>query len=159
MVKWVQVTLHVSVWVEMQIFSPTAWMTASRSTWACELKWKIRKNWKWYDGSRSTWACELKFSPAILTVSSLHVTLHVSVWVEILCQMIYLKHELVTLHVSVWVEIKLWIFAQTNYRVTLHVSVWVEIKDVFARNARHPSHAPRERVSWNPLWSYSWQNS
>ena len=76
------VTLHVSVWVEIGVFAifvkfftshapreRVSWNMPlsiklhfkSGSTWACELKWMslnclLRPRW-----SRSTWACELKF--------------------------------------------------------------------------------------------------
>mgnify|MGYP006972940553 CR=1 FL=1 len=57
------VTLHVSVWVEMQNGLQASRIKKSRSTWACELKWqKLRKNLQ-RKRSRSTWACELKFTP------------------------------------------------------------------------------------------------
>ena len=83
------------------------------------------------------------------------VTLHVSVWVEMIFPIAYLKKSLVTLHVSVWVEIYLqkWCSRCINchaprervswnfychvlpicYLVTLHVSVWVEINPVVSR--------------------------
>ena len=79
--------------------------TASRSTWACELKlflyvvllnWpchapRERVSWNWFCRnfqnqrykSRSTWACELKLYKIFLIVRCVNVTLHVSVWVEI----------------------------------------------------------------------------
>ena len=66
-----KVTLHVSVWVEIEgLFRPHG-RTWSRSTWACELKCVFEVELTNVIASRSTWACELKFSPAILTVSSL----------------------------------------------------------------------------------------
>ena len=55
----------------------------------------------------------------------------------------------VTLHVSVWVEIVSYVTLLFQYLVTLHVSVWVEIGRstlIFSKTERH---APRERVSWN----------
>ena len=54
------VTLHVSVWVEMYKSVGRKRRYSSRSTWACELKFYIKKNLKWRWWSRSTWACELK---------------------------------------------------------------------------------------------------
>ena len=62
-----------------------------------------------------------------LIFNALIVTLHVSVWVEIVklwqkCQVL-----VVTLHVSVWVEIYKYDASYFNDTVTLHVSVWVEI--------------------------------
>ena len=56
----------------------------SRSTWACELKYQ-RMLCIWNDrGSRSTWACELKWKFDCKTSWWTQVTLHVSVWVEII---------------------------------------------------------------------------
>ena len=80
--KW-PVTLHVSVWVEICEHGKRYWQKRSRSTWACELKYRIihllkfrlfvtlhvsvwveivwmLKNRKTVFSSRSTWACELK---------------------------------------------------------------------------------------------------
>ena len=106
-------------------------------------------------------------------VSRCRVTLHVSVWVE-MCVKEHLSPLVqVTLHVSVWVEISIRACSAFSVWVTLHVSVWVEID--ICRNvadvtrsrstwacelksascsviASPPSHAPRERVSWNLLW-------
>ena len=54
------VTLHVSVWVEIEDIVLVKIATQSRSTWACELKFKSF-TWVFVNGwSRSTWACELK---------------------------------------------------------------------------------------------------
>ena len=100
-----QVTLHVSVWVEIDSTAIAYYSFTSRSTWACELKWNylqflIRRKW-----SRSTWACELKSSfifPIIIWGSSR------STWA---CELKYFDLQnlpychRVTLHVSVWVEI------------------------------------------------------
>ena len=151
----INVTLHVSVWVEMQklcsLFSSVsghaprervswnleqlyndkhhAW---SRSTWACELKY-LRGLYVFLPKtSRSTWACELKSIRAFLEISRASVTLHVSVWVEIIkigkktldeaghaprerVSWNFHKHltmglQSVTLHVSVWVEIRYTIY-------------------------------------------------
>ena len=57
-----EVTLHVSVWVEIfkSRVSVFVWML-SRSTWACELKCHTRTCVICHIMSRSTWACELKF--------------------------------------------------------------------------------------------------
>ena len=98
------VTLHVSVWVEMQIFSPTAWMTASRSTWACELKFTNKSTTE--NIASHAPRERVSWNPTIRqNIRSCWVTLHVSVWVEILIQFL------------------LYSFIQC--------------------------HAPRERVSWN----------
>ena len=54
------VTLHVSVWVEIfSILWRLSYFT-SRSTWACELKSFVKIRWRIAVLSRSTWACELK---------------------------------------------------------------------------------------------------
>ena len=55
------VTLHVSVWVEIMTSSIVAYSAASRSTWACELKFALAKPCASAYQSRSTWACELKW--------------------------------------------------------------------------------------------------
>ena len=55
------------------------------------------------------------------------VTLHVSVWVEIVSPRYTDFYLMVTLHVSVWVEIHCKIMVSALSTVTLHVSVWVEI--------------------------------
>ena len=79
------------------------------------------------------------------------VTLHVSVWVEMLLNTQTAGVKLVTLHVSVWVEIVCDNAIVDNGRVTLHVSVWVEISSVGSSSVGSSRHAPRERVSWNEL--------
>ena len=98
------VTLHVSVWVEITIYPNNTGYDLSRSTWACELKffqlaktqicftsrstWACELKWKKIVAtlqlykSRSTWACELKFSHWVINTQCVLVTLHVSVWVE-----------------------------------------------------------------------------
>ena len=83
------VTLHVSVWVEISVYPVKVNARTSRSTWACELKWKICTQSFKTLRSRSTWACELKWSTGLAGDS-------------------------------------------------------------------HKSHAPRERVSWNPVWAITW---
>ena len=147
--KMQKVTLHVSVWVEMN--------------WKFLCKRRAR--------SRSTWACELKCFKYIIWQSELKVTLHVSVWVEILFAFFIFSPFLsrstwacelkcctcyswqwgyrVTLHVSVWVEIQNLLTHVNNIFVTLHVSVWVEIYAYSVLALCVGSHAPRERVSWN----------
>ena len=101
------------------------------------------------------------------------VTLHVSVWVEMIFPIAYLKKSLVTLHVSVWVEIA--VFTNLD-KSTMSRSTWAcELKlsleynpienyssrSTWACELKLPffnaleivtSHAPRERVSWNPLF-------
>ena len=105
LLRSVRVTLHVSVWVEIILKCRSKGATSSRSTWACELKWKFtvfaciinshapRERVSWNSNiftiyclsrsSRSTWACELKSYINIVLHMSTLVTLHVSVWVEI----------------------------------------------------------------------------
>ena len=83
--KGIDVTLHVSVWVEifetvitlcdaishaprervswnLEWFHWSCDSLPSRSTWACELKLSIRAWSAFRVWSRSTWACELKLS-------------------------------------------------------------------------------------------------
>ena len=101
------------------------------------------------NSSRSTWACELKLRDSVTAnnvfvshaprervswnfakntyINNCIVTLHVSVWVEILFLLCYPKKYGVTLHVSVWVEIDTRSLILMMSSVTLHVSVWVEI--------------------------------
>ena len=128
------VTLHVSVWVEMQKKHLKMQKRTSRSTWACELKfsrWLLRS---FFPLSRSTWACELKCKLIIYSAHKPLVTLHVSVWVEIISDAFPVTDVyIVTLHVSVWVEMKIKYFLSEPAKVTLHVSVWVEI-DSFSVN-------------------------
>ena len=99
------VTLHVSVWVEiqhLQLRSRFHWGHAprervswndklkegykndktSRSTWACELKLNRFTRSAGLTWSRSTWACELKCAIISSHWNTNPVTLHVSVWVE-----------------------------------------------------------------------------
>ena len=142
------VTLHVSVWVEIVCATEIFQNILSRSTWACELKFKFflpiiidhshapreRVSWnaKISSGfapimSRSTWACELKYFGHLSTPNWVQVTLHVSVWVEICAP---------------W-------GGRRSVCVTLHVSVWVEIIKRLKPIVKRSSHAPRERVSWN----------
>ena len=142
------VTLHVSVWVEIQPQSVKNTRSGSRSTWACELKYYESIEFPFAPMSRSTWACELKCNRLLSSLwqnrhaprervswnpQHLHpsgqptVTLHVSVWVEIFWAFVNPKMGTVTLHVSVWVEMP-WLQAPERlFGVTLHVSVWVEI--------------------------------
>ena len=61
-IRELQVTLHVSVWVEIKYILFDEFMTRSRSTWACELKLRVSCQIVGRASSRSTWACELKFN-------------------------------------------------------------------------------------------------
>ena len=164
------VTLHVSVWVEIFVSGKGFCFLVSRSTWACELKFINFYRICLVIRSRSTWACELKYAINTLFYSYSMVTLHVSVWVEILWNVLLKCTNAVTLHVSVWVEITRSLWNVSLCRVTLHVSVWVEIwqwsywelnrksrstwacelkcGDIQQRHMER-RHAPRERVSWN----------
>ena len=165
----------------------------SRSTWACELKWSVSSGWKatgssrstWACelkscsprsdlvrlASRSTWACELKYAPKTISGAGGRVTLHVSVWVEIVWQNKHTSMTWVTLHVSVWVEILFTVllpFVARGSRSTWACelkfrlpqprqarlssrSTWAcELKSILIQiSYRHCRHAPRERVSWN----------
>ena len=166
------VTLHVSVWVEIDVPLVLRPWDLSRSTWACELKFafvgfykfchRSRSTWACelklnslispycVPRSRSTWACELKFS-VILLLSLQMVTLHVSVWVEILNVALSDNVRSVTLHVSVWVEIELHFLCMTPPIVTLHVSVWVEI-----RSTPRFSHIYMSRSTWACELKLAW---
>ena len=76
------VTLHVSVWVEIFNASSTTIEGVSRSTWACELKCVYNdlglSSLCHAPRERVSWNKELS-----MWVNKLMVTLHVSVWVEI----------------------------------------------------------------------------
>ena len=143
------VTLHVSVWVEIQILHRVRQRdNASRSTWACELKclWvEIRRTWFPGHAPRE----RVSWNPFQTCQHSVEcVTLHVSVWVEIhfifqdiekissrstwACE---LKFEMKDTEEqeeesrSTWAcELKFCVWrVRWNLWVTLHVSVWVEI--------------------------------
>ena len=122
------VTLHVSVWVEMHFdIKQAVYMQMSRSTWACELKygWYIYSCICWE--SRSTWACELKWKSLALFNKK---RLSRSTWA---CELKYSGAFLLYVSYvsrSTWAcELKLLRtqFAPNTAQVTLHVSVWVEI--------------------------------
>ena len=105
--KIVQVTLHVSVWVEMKIF------TIFTSAEMCHAP-RERVSWNSYKivnsscfkchapRERVSWNVCWPKNCLICTV-----TLHVSVWVEIRTYWLYPVCHAVTLHVSVWVEIRI----------------------------------------------------
>ena len=85
-VFWPQVTLHVSVWVEIVVLGISVTGNKSRSTWACELKLPITN----------------KFT------ANTKVTLHVSVWVEIL---VHFYNTFGSVSRSTWAcELKFWFF-------------------------------------------------
>ena len=99
----------------------------SRSTWACELKFKDLSIWvNALMTSRSTWACELK---SFYSDRETKITRHA-------------PRERVSWNVQI-------LFDFCHCQVTLHVSVWVEIVSVSIVVISESGHAPRERVSWN----------
>ena len=149
---YIWVTLHVSVWVEMnprQKLFKLRFVTLHVSVWV-EMKWKILKTAPTM--SRSTWACELKSLYSFRPSATCFVTLHVSVWVEIWLFVTGRVVFTVTLHVSVWVEMSILSGHFSTRPVTLHVSVWVEIVHHWCCQISLSCHAPRERVSWNVHW-------
>ena len=146
------VTLHVSVWVEIKVkkwrevnyngHAPrerVSWNstfceiccqgdTESRSTWACELKCNVRMEWLWTHShaprERVSWNMR-----AFTELKNLLVTLHVSVWVEIVSRALPL-------------------YLNTSR------STWAcELKFAFdiETSSFYDGHAPRERVSWNGI--------
>ena len=121
-----EVTLHVSVWVEIPWNFIVTWSAKSRSTWACELKYFSERQKQdlfcHAPRERVSWNRKMHIKNKNATV-----TLHVSVWVEIIWSYSNDGRCKVTLHVSVWVEIKINLLVVCNVIVTLHVSVWVEI--------------------------------
>ena len=146
------VTLHVSVWVEIPLTNLT--FTSSPGHAPRErVSWNAIFQCTGYCyQSRSTWACELKWFNFMCSISHSPVTLHVSVWVEILCRFFLcrgflrsrstwaceLKFEMKDTEEeeaesrSTWAcelksesDMKMVLLS----RVTLHVSVWVEISN------------------------------
>ena len=147
------VTLHVSVWVEIFSKRFSQCLSTSRSTWACELKWRSASEKSVRYQSRSTWACELKCKVFQRDFWNRVVTLHVSVWVEIFHFGTSNGSTGVTLHVSVWVEILCCLELNSN---TLSRSTWAcELKSDsrYALAFSQACHAPRERVSWNKIFA------
>ena len=164
------VTLHVSVWVEIYVnfCKWLHWM--SRSTWACELKlntiavpapvvchaprervsWNCNAKsplwnaWRHAPRERVSWNVR---SSAVFAKLIRHAPRERVSWNRggfIILQV--LKSHAPRERVS-WNPI--FSFLVTKNSVTLHVSVWVEISlssPPFSTTARH---APRERVSWN----------
>ena len=166
------VTLHVSVWVEIEneftinnntfCHAPrerVSWNstfceiccqgdTESRSTWACELKCNVRMEWLWTHShaprERVSWNMR-----AFTELKNLLVTLHVSVWVEIVSRALplYLNTSR-----STWAcELKFSVHSLCDNWIARHAPrervSWNWIIYVLFRK-RH-CHAPRERVSWN----------
>ena len=143
------VTLHVSVWVEM-VSSRCKRLCASRSrsTWACELKWRLLHKRVQHRLSRSTWACELKsLKPSMIAL----IISSRSTWA---CELKYAR-------CTVWNpwrchaprERVSWNLKldPTNVEYTASRSTWAcELKcQPAAAAAAAACHAPRERVSWN----------
>ena len=145
------VTLHVSVWVEMtnsngKPFLFTGHAPRERVSWNNYCKIIVAV----FCSSRSTWACELKSRLSFKCGStSRHAPRERVSWNR--PERLRRGAPLVTLHVSVWVEILGGITYGKIHRVTLHVSVWVEILIAGTLSFGIASHAPRERVSWNIL--------
>ena len=152
-----EVTLHVSVWVEMSAPDILTDSWESRSTWACELKLSIppkllsvkshapreRVSWNpfksgmyvWYSchapRERVSWNCQSAYER---NCQHRHAPRERVSWnAEILDECLSAG---VTLHVSVWVEIIDDVYGQETNPVTLHVSVWVEIFGVRTGNKR-----------------------
>ena len=138
-----------SVWVEMPFNHGFLFSTMSRSTWACELKFRDKVADLQLAQSRSTWACELKFLHSFerLSTEYSHAPRERVSWNQ--RGLIRWLMTEVTLHVSVWVEILDYVYTFNNEFVTLHVSVWVEIINNIIQGDKLLRHAPRERVSWN----------
>ena len=123
----VLVTLHVSVWVEIDIgcdcCNYTSW---SRSTWACELKWGFKICCKKENRSRSTWACELKYKVHKCRYKQKSSR---STWA---CELKFLGLTTGGLKCG----------HAPRERVSWNIFILVSIYNLH-------SHAPRERVSWN----------
>ena len=141
-----------SVWVEMSHLMEALILRASRSTWACELKWigenrhicqgrhapRERVSWNFpfiflyrraarhAPRERVSWNFfKSRFSVFVWSHAPRErVSWNVRTWKTSLAKK-------VTLHVSVWVEIRWFLKSTVQGCVTLHVSVWVEIQVVF----------------------------
>ena len=143
------VTLHVSVWVEICLFTLCMNCIWSRSTWACELKFKKvcynkrakchapreRVSWNFVScmivplklpghapRERVSWNSfkAFSFSGFIGHAPRERVSWNIHLYPP-------LSAVRVTLHVSVWVEMANVTATLVRCLVTLHVSVWVEI--------------------------------
>ena len=122
-----KVTLHVSVWVEIihadqsdlytERHAPRERVSWNFDFFVLSLKYGCHAPRERVSWNKKYWTA-LKLN---------HVTLHVSVWVEMASPIKFLYQSWVTLHVSVWVEIKSLSLKFEHFIVTLHVSVWVEI--------------------------------
>ena len=101
----------------------------SRSTWACELKYKNSSSIRPLDWSRSTWACELKYQCCDLVND-------------------YMRHaprERVSWNANIIVNVCRFQSHAPRERVS-----WNCFYQIFP--LRGNCHAPRERVSWNADW-------
>ena len=123
-----------SVWVEIVPFWRVYEAVQSRSTWACELKYLLYHRYK-------NITCHAPRE---------RVSWNTAYWPIAPC-------NVVTLHVSVWVEIS---FRKWKQRTVSSRSTWAcELK--FSNRSfgiYTPSHAPRERVSWNERRSQHQEN-
>ena len=168
----VHVTLHVSVWVEIK-FIPVTHDSKKRHAPRERVSWNLQVDHEIIQCNGHAPRERVSWNPcAVLSPLPCCVTLHVSVWVEILRTQFAPNTAQVTLHVSVWVEISAspinflyhssrstWacelkydtgIHCYHEPQVTLHVSVWVEIPVIETGVLLLVTgHAPRERVSWN----------
>ena len=147
---WELVTLHVSVWVEIfcdALFADDSASHAPRErvSWNSAMDKQCTAAYSHAPRERVSWNCWY----CKHAVPKSDVTLHVSVWVEMLelslkqyiiwrhaprervswnCpRVVNYQHTIVTLHVSVWVEIGRYQRQCKLHNVTLHVSVWVEM--------------------------------
>ena len=145
------VTLHVSVWVEIRQTHSVYISCMSRSTWACELKFaplpKFVPHISHAPRERVSWNVKLSGYSEVP-----YVTLHVSVWVEI--HIIYL-FSFLRLSRSTWAcELKWSSIAVFNCDCASRSTWACELKCMVCNaNPRVTSHAPRERVSWNLIYS------
>ncbi len=120
------VTLHVSVWVEILVIRTSCKTAVSRSTWACELKYQTylqnMRTFRHAPRERVSWNIQLSSKTLVCIV-----TLHVSVWVEILfaycvCFSVWSHAPRERVSWNAWYAMQI-----RELQVTLHVSVWVEI--------------------------------
>ena len=157
------VTLHVSVWVEIFGIYISLSKNSSRSTWACELKFADHFIGNFIQShaprERVSWNRTVRRHTYVV----LRVTLHVSVWVEMLqrslhsrcflsrstwaCELKCCQQGGISDHCmsrSTWAcELKSPIYWQFNYTwlVTLHVSVWVEIFGIYISLSKNSSRS------------------
>ena len=92
----------------------------SRSTWACELKCSTHSANRGKSASRSTWACELKYTNSVLALCVYrHAPRERVSWNSPYVN--NFKSPCVTLHVSVWVEI---LVISTGCKTAMSRSTW-----------------------------------